>query len=474
MTLAQFGGLFVVYVSSLAFILTLTYQEFRRVRFNFNVFFSLLYLLTFYFGFPLTSMLVFQFDVQVVPVDSLLHAMLASGCFYAIYYVAYKTRLSYRTRKNNMEPETPLVVSVRKSLFNMNRVETNLTWLLLAGIAVVTVGSFFMQNGFLLFKLQSYSQIFSSQVSGVALKRFFYFFIPAMLVVFFLNPTKIRWVCFLVGTVGFGILTYVIVGGTRANIIIAFALFLFIGIVRGWITLWMLFAAGILGIIGMFWLALKRYGLDVSGAEAFYTFLYLTRDTFSPWENLALLLDNYSKIDFQGLAPIIRDFYVFIPSWLWPDRPNLVWNTANYFTWDVLNNHSGLAISPTLIGSLVVMGGVFFIPLGAIAVGLLIKWFDWIYEAGKQETNRYKAAILQAFCFGAIFNMIVLAREGVDSFVSRVVFFCIVFGLCLIAAKLLYWLFESAGLVRKFVVSNLATSRKTSVILDVRKKNGVE
>ncbi|AYA41396.1 ECA oligosaccharide polymerase [Xenorhabdus nematophila] len=475
MTLAQFSGLLVVYVISLVFILTLTYQEFRRVRFNFNIFFSLLYLLTFYFGFPLTSMLVFKFDVEVVPVDALLHAMLASSCFYAIYYVAYKTRLSYKIRSHSdIESDTPSAAVSRKPLFTMNRVETNLTWLLLAGIAFFTVGSFFMQNGFLLFKLQSYSQIFSSQVSGVALKRFFYFFIPAMLVVFFLKPTKIRWVCFLVGTVGFGILTYVIVGGTRANIIIAFALFLFIGIVRGWITLWMLFAAGGMGIIGMFWLALKRYSLDVSGAEAFYTFLYLTRDTFSPWENLALLLDNYSKIDFQGLAPIIRDFYVFIPSWLWPDRPNLVWNTANYFTWDVLNNHSGLAISPTLIGSLVVMGGVFFIPLGAIMVGFIIKWFDWVYEAGKQETNRYKAAILQAFCFGAIFNMIVLAREGVDSFVSRVVFFCIVFGLCLIAAKLLYWLFESAGLIRKFVVSNLTASQKAAVILDVRKKNGVE
>ncbi|PHM62243.1 ECA oligosaccharide polymerase [Xenorhabdus ishibashii] len=475
MTLTQFGGLFVVYVISVTFILTLTYQEFRRVRFNFNVFFSLLYLLTFYFGFPLTSLLVFQFDVVVVPVDSLLHAMLASGCFYAIYYVAYKTRLTYQIRFNdNIKPENLTVTTPRKPLFTMNRVETNLTWLLLAGIAIVTVGSFFMQNGFLLFKLQSYSQIFSSQVSGVALKRFFYFFIPAMLVVFFLKPTKVRWLCFLVGTVGFGILTYMIVGGTRANIIIAFALFLFIGIVRGWITLWMLFTAGAMGIVGMFWLALKRYSLDVSGAEAFYTFLYLTRDTFSPWENLALLLDNYSKIDFQGLAPIIRDFYVFIPSWVWPDRPNLVWNTANYFTWDVLNNRSGLAISPTLIGSLVVMGGVFFIPLGAIAVGFIIKWFDWIYEAGKQESNRYKAAILQAFCFGAIFNIIVLAREGVDSFVSRVVFFCIVFGLCLVAAKLLYWLFESAGLIRKLVVSNLTISRKTSVILDVRKKNGVE
>lgn len=76
-----------------------------------------------------------------------------------------------------------------------------------------------------------------------------------------------------------------IVGGTRANIIIAFAIFLFIGIIRGWISLWMLAAAGVFGIVGMFWLALKRYGLNVAGDEAFYTFLYLTRDTFSPWEN---------------------------------------------------------------------------------------------------------------------------------------------------------------------------------------------
>ena len=63
----------------------------------------------------------------------------------------------------------------------------------------------------------------------------------------------------------------------------------------------MLAAAGVFGIVGMFWLALKRYGMNVAGDEAFYTFLYLTRDTFSPWENLALLLQNYDKIDFQGL-----------------------------------------------------------------------------------------------------------------------------------------------------------------------------
>ncbi|SUC78598.1 putative common antigen polymerase [Providencia stuartii] len=59
MTLAELGGLSLVYLISIIFIGTLLYTEFRRVRFNFNIFFSLLYLLTFYFGFPLTCALVF-------------------------------------------------------------------------------------------------------------------------------------------------------------------------------------------------------------------------------------------------------------------------------------------------------------------------------------------------------------------------------------------------------------------------------
>ncbi|ELY3985633.1 ECA oligosaccharide polymerase [Cronobacter muytjensii] len=439
MSLLQFSGLFIVWLLATLFIGTLTWFEFRRVRFNFNVFFSLLFLLTFFFGFPLTSILVFRFDVAVVPAEVLLQALLSAGCFYAVYYVTYKTRL--RAARTTARPSGG-------GLFTMNRVETHLAWIMMMTVALVSVGIFFMHNGFLLFRLHSYSQIFSSDVSGVALKRFFYFFIPAMLVVYFLRQDSRAWLFFLISTVGFGLLTYMIVGGTRANIIIAFAIFLFIGIIRGWISLGMLAAAGVMGIVGMFWLALKRYGLNVSGDEAFYTFLYLTRDTFSPWENLALLLQNYGNIEFQGLAPIARDFYVFIPSWVWPDRPHIVLNTANYFTWEVLNNHSGLAISPTLLGSLVIMGGVWFIPLGAVAVGLIIKWFDWLYERGNRESNRYKAAILYSFCFGAIFNMIVLAREGLDSFVSRVVFFMLVFGACLLLAKLLYWLLDNAGLIQ--------------------------
>ena len=47
MSLLQFSGLFGVWLLCTLFIATLTWFEFRRVRFNFNVFFSLLFLLTF-------------------------------------------------------------------------------------------------------------------------------------------------------------------------------------------------------------------------------------------------------------------------------------------------------------------------------------------------------------------------------------------------------------------------------------------
>jgi antigen polymerase len=122
MTLMQFCGLLVVWLLSTLFIATATYFEFRRVRFNFNVFFSLLFLLTFFFGFPLTSILVFRFDVSVAPPDVLLQTLLVSVCFYAVYYVTYKTRLRSATHD-----------SQRRPLFTMNRVETHLTWIILLG-----------------------------------------------------------------------------------------------------------------------------------------------------------------------------------------------------------------------------------------------------------------------------------------------------------------------------------------------------
>lgn len=146
MSLLQFSGLFVVWLLCTLFIATLTWFEFCCVRFNFNVFFLLLFLLTFFFGFLLTSVLVFCFDVGVALLEILLQALLFAGCFYAVYYVTYKTCLRKRVAD-----------VLRCLLFTMNCVETNFTWVILMGIALVSVGIFFMHNGFLLFCFNFYS-----------------------------------------------------------------------------------------------------------------------------------------------------------------------------------------------------------------------------------------------------------------------------------------------------------------------------
>ncbi|SES71705.1 ECA oligosaccharide polymerase [Thorsellia anophelis] len=432
MSLPELSLLLVIYLFSIGFVGLMTIKAYQRDKFNFHILFSLLFLLTFYFGFPFTVMLIFGYQVQVETTTSLAYTLLSATLFYGIYSLAYHTKLIPAKSTYNRNKAKPLL--------NFTRLEVYLTVLFLAFISIGTLGVFFIQNGFLLFKLDGYSEIFSSGVSGVALKRFFYFFIPAMLVVYFLKPTQIRWLLFLGICTAFGLFTYIVVGGTRANILIAFALFLFIGITRGWITLWMLILAGLLGVVGMFALAIMRYGLDVSGPEAFYHFLYLTRDTFSPWQSVAKIFDNYDKIETQGLMPILRDFYVFIPKSLWPERPDTIVNTANYFTWELLNIFSGLAYSPTMLGSILIMGGVALIPFGAIFVAWVIRAFDVLYKSGSEETNIYRAAILKAFCFGAIFNIIVLVREGIDAFFSRLIFFVIIFALCVLLAKIVYWM----------------------------------
>jgi enterobacterial common antigen polymerase len=426
----------VLYLGLLFLIGRVILNDFRVARFNFHLFFSLLFLITFFLGFPLSLWLVIQFSAPIVDPFFQQQALLLAAIFYGVYYLSYKTRLASR----------PAIAM--PAFWRITRVEAMLFAAILALLAIITLAVFYGKNGLLLFRLTSYSQIFSSQVSATALKRFFYFFIPAMLVWLFSYPTRRNWWLFLLVTMGFGMITYFVVGGTRAIMLISLALFLFIGFARRWLSLATVMFGGAVAIICMFWLALGRYNLILSGAERLHTFLYLTRDTFSPWENLALLLSHYSEIEFQGIAPLWRDFYVYIPTWLWPDRPVAILNSANYFTWQVLNNHSGLAISPTLLGSLFVMGGGWAIVPGAVIVGLIIKIFDWLYYESLQRSASFASAILQSYCFGAIFNLIVLVREGMDAFGSRIVFFSCFFISALVLAKLLFLLLNRAGLIR--------------------------
>ncbi|MBV7388925.1 ECA oligosaccharide polymerase [Pasteurellaceae bacterium TAE3-ERU1] len=438
-------ALLALYLSSITLIGFLTYRHYLAVRFNFFLLFSVIYLITFFLGLPFSLALAFNFDFKLLDADILLASQFAALAFYLIFYAAYSVRLTPR--------QTALYPAAQASARDNSASIARITGVILLLVGLGTVALFFTQNGLLLFKLSKYSQIFSQQVSGVALKRFFYFCLPALLIFYFLNPSKKQWLLFLVFGVSFGVLTYILVGGTRANMALAVALFFFIGISQRYLSIASLLLAGVLAIGAMFALALARYGLNVQGAEAVYTFLYLTRDTFSPWENFATILSHHNQIEWQGLAPIARDFYVFIPKTWWESRPDLIVNSANYFTWEILNYHAGLAISPTLLGSLYIMGGVPFLVLGAWLCGWLVKGLDALYRLGKNSVNRSRHAILQAYCFGNCFNLIVLVREGLDAFVSRFLFYSLVFFIAVVIAALITALLRKLHCTRTQLIS---------------------
>lgn len=386
-------------------------------RFSFHFLFSLIYLLTFFGGYPLSLLLAHGFG-HILP-EWQLQAQLfgAAAVGYLFYYISY----TFCQRLGGAQ-----AIGNRQYFADFS---ANATACCLAVVGLGALLTFIvLNNGLLLFQLEKYSQIFSPQVQGVALKRFFYFFLVALLLYFFMKPSRVRWWVLLVLGVAFGVLSYLAVGGTRANLAMAVLFFVLIGLYQGYLSVKWLGLFAVFGVVVMFGLALARYGLDVQGREAWFTFLYLTRDTFSPWENVAKILS--SELEFQGLMPIVRDFYVYIPQQFWPERPEIVWNTANYFTKTVLGNQSGLAMSPTLIGSFYIMGGFPLIVLGMVLVGGILAVFDRLFAYGQAYS-----AIAQAFCLGQLFNLIVLVREGADAFFSRFFFFSIVFGACWLLAK---------------------------------------
>lgn len=409
------AGLILFYVIAISVLVWIIQRDYRQQGFSFHLLFSGIYLITFFGGFPFSMTMAELFEYRLPAISMLWNILAIALGGYLIYYVSY-----LYIGRNKQIPRYAVEV---KSLANLT------AWILMT-IAILSLLVFMLLNqGLLLFKLEKYSHIFSAQVSGVALKRFFYFFLPALLIWFFLKPTKESWWLFLVAGMTFGVLSYLAVGGTRANLALAFVMFMLLGYLRRFLSFKWLVRAGLLTVIAMFLLALWRYRLNVQGSEAFYTFLYLTRDTFSPWENVAKIMD--AEIEFQGLMPIVRDFYVYIPQSLWEERPEIVWNTANYFTKSVLGNFSGLAMSPTLLGSFYIMGGIPMIAIGMAVVGGLIRIFDNFFAYGKNS------AVIQSYCLANLFNLIVLIREGIDAFISRFCFFSVIFVFAYIVAYLI-------------------------------------
>ncbi|GAB3249841.1 TDP-N-acetylfucosamine:lipid II N-acetylfucosaminyltransferase [Kineosporia babensis] len=379
--------------------------------FSFDTWFTLLLLVTSYLGVPLSALLVVLFSDPGHPAGAVVAALALPVAFYTMYRAAYAV-------PGDLKIAVP----------DLSADEARSTSIILAGLAGASLAAFVARNGLLLFRITSYGQAFGQEVRLIFLKRFTYYLIPAAMIVYLRRPTRARWLAFLLATAGFGALTYLAVGGVRANLAMALAFSVALGIADGHLPARLLPVLGFAGTVGMFVLALGRYRLNLAGASRLHAFLYMTRDTFSPWEHLALILSRRKTVEHQGIRPILRDFQVFVPHRLWPGRPDITLNTAKYFTWKVHGGERLTSLSPTLIGSAWIMGGLGAVAAVAASTGSVVRVFDTVLEKASRPQERPGDAVLTAFALSSAFNLVVLAREGLDSFVSRTVVQAGVFG----------------------------------------------
>lgn len=289
----------------------------------------------------------------------------------------------------------------------------------------------------------SYSLRFSENLGKGYLTLFFLYYIPAILLLFMLRPSRRRWVLFMLLIVCIGLFNFVAIGGARRGLFIGIFAMLLAGHMTGILRLTIAKVAvgGIAMIAGLTMLALVRYGIDLSDFlnVEHYQLAHLIIDSIAPIDSLVkAILYIRETHAFQGVDLFLNQFLAIIPRAVWHDKPELILNSGNFFTQEVLRYPAeGLTISPTLLGALTLAGGWGGVVAGMMATGFLLNWLNLLLINNDYLTRVFLVSNAVSF-FG-------LAREGLEVLIYKMMLDYILFVMFLFVALFLAKVFQNAS-----------------------------
>lgn len=399
-----------VYLISLAVFLVSFY--FTKRLGLFHIVFSVLFGSVIFLGPPLTFLLEYVFSIVSYSHISYVYALVISSGFYFVFCF-FSLILPRKVVINAW-------LSISNTHYNLFSFS-----IMLFGLLSLVI--FVLANGFLFFKLNDYDELFSSGITYSWIRKFFYFFFVGMIALYLNFRTKAFLYLFLFVCLIFGTLSYLAVGGSRANLVLSVIFFIILGVKDKHVRLGRILLLLPFVFLLMSFLAIARYSYIPEGTTLLVKILSLTKGTFSPWENVAVIFERYESIEFQYFWPIVRDFYQYVPKSLWLETTDVIMNTGNYLTFVVLDNVDGLTFSPTLIGSLLIMGGVGGVFFGSLLLSYVSWFFELLYFNASVIRSGYRlenfSKVCLCYCISVIFFQISLVRDGVDTFISRVIFF---------------------------------------------------
>ena len=307
--------------------------------------------------------------------------------------------------------------------------------------AVLSILIYVWKNqGFVLLKSTGYLDRYEANRGLGLITLLIKMYIPAIILFYLLNPSNGRLLFSLLLAIGFGLLSYLAMGGYRQMLIMGVASLIFHRVLHQGISSFKVVLYSIIGVASLYYLAMFRYNINVD-ENVLGLLIGFTQDSLSPFNSFTKIFEYINTTsDYQNLKLFFGHFQIIIPRILWEGKPELILNSGNFYTQHVINYKSALTISPTLAGELYLMRGFWslFIGFGLIAVMNVFLERIVIYY---KESN-IQSIVQNTFFLVVIFNAFWLVREGLEVYIYRMFRMYVLFWVFIVLTYTIYFIIK--------------------------------
>ncbi|EJD6044837.1 WzyE family oligosaccharide polymerase [Providencia rettgeri] len=270
----------------------------------------------------------------------------------------------------------------------------------------------------------SYNERLEANTGGGLAIILMYSYIPATVIYYRNNPNKKHLIISMGISLFCGLLYYIIIGGSRNVLAAGLFSLIYLAVKHKNISIKSLIIIIITGVFSLILLEAYRYSNNVEDSLNFIkdnsNIIYFIFESFSPMLaviniNKALELNNISP---QLLVTFFNEFSILIPRFLWENKPINVYNNGYYYTTNILNLNTNLTMSPTLLGSSLIMFGSYFYWVFAILSGIVLYFFDLLLVSRKNKN-------LQLILICSIGYLFFWVRDGLEVYLYVVIKFSI-------------------------------------------------
>ncbi|HIF9403357.1 TPA: O-antigen polymerase [Photobacterium damselae] len=212
----------------------------------------------------------------------------------------------------------------------------------------------------------------------------------------------------------FGSFLFLITGGSRNISIGGILSVVFLVLYHGRISKKLFFTICFFIMLLATSLAFVRYSNSFADSESYYYLLLYSLDSFSPIYSLTSIIHYFNSAQFYPVYfdNFFNQFYTFIPRAIWTDKPTLLMTNGKYITMHVLGLSGRFIVSPSIIGTSVIMFGI-----GFVIIGFFSGFILYINDRMINSCN----VLFKSAGFILLPSVFLLSRENLEFFLYKMI-----------------------------------------------------